>query len=286
LSNTSPVRISTKAGRLVWVEVSLPKLLYGHNGRVLQNQAELDSALAKLCDHLGTICDVPEITTWQVWRVDIAWNFDMKAAPLICSHAALHLPGIHRGATLHSDQEGVSWRGVKSRFMVKLYDKCREMHIPGSVLRAEISLRGKELVPRLNAGAIQVYDAIYRVYRDIMVNVPPIQRPAEAANWMDALGQEPPEIRQRILARLAHKPKGTVRRYRRQIEAAAANLPETFSWANILPANNPPPAVNCEPRNGRRSRPCILKLTGVTLKNPQAQKAPPQHDLMPSGMGS
>ena len=144
------------------------------------------------------------------------------------------------------------WSSAKSRFMVKLYDKPREMHIPGSILRGEISLRGHQLNRHLDAGEFKNFDALYRVYRSIMVSIPIIQKPNKAANWQEALGAESQETRQRVLARLAHKPKGTFRRYRRRVEAAAAKLPESFSWANILPDENPPPPVNCEPRNQRR----------------------------------
>ncbi len=248
LSNTSPVRVGVKAIRLVWAEVSLPKLLFGHNGRLLETQAQLDAALARLHDDLNGFAEVPEIAAWQVWRVDIAWNFDLIAAPIVLAHAALRVPGIHRGADLFDGGQGVSWHDAKSRFMVKLYDKALEMHVPGSILRAEISLRGRQLARRLDAGEFQNHGALYQVYRIIITSLPVLQKSTTSANWQAALGAEPVEIRQRFLARLAHKPKGTFRRYRRMVEAAAAKLPESFSWANILPAGTPPPAVNCEPR--------------------------------------
>jgi len=252
LSNGSPVWVIIKEARLVWAEVSLPKLLHGHNGRVLENQKQLDAALAKFHELLNGIAEASEIAAWDVCRTDIAWNFNKVAPPLIFAHGALRMPGIHCGATSHADGEGVSWIGAKSRFKVMLYDKARQMHVPGSVLRAEISLRGQRITHFLGTGGFQNFSAIYRAFRTVMALLPPIQTPTKAANWQDALGAEPPEVRQRVLARLAHKPKGTLRRYRRRIEAAAAKLPENFSWADILPAENPPPPVNCEPSNRRR----------------------------------
>jgi hypothetical protein len=252
LSNTSRVRGSVKAMRLTWAEVSLPKLLFGHNGRVLENQAQLDAALAKLREELNSIADVPEIAKWQICRADLAWNFDLQAESLILAHAALRVPGIQRGAALFDGGQGVSWRDARSHFMVKLYDKARQMHVPGSILRGEISLRGQKLNRHLDTGKFQDYNALYQVYHNIMASIPPIQKPSKATNWQDALGAEPLEIRQRFLARLAHKPKATFRLYRRKVEAAAAKLPESFSWANILPAECPPPPVNVESRNRRR----------------------------------
>ena len=228
-------------------ECSLPKLLHGHNGQVLENQKQLDEALTRMREALNRTAEVPEIAEWRVWRADIAWNYNLKAAPLVFAHAALRLPGIQRGATLYPDGEGVSWRGAKSRFMVTFYDKAKKMRVPGSILRVEISLKGEQLDRRLQGDWWNFKD-LYRTYRSIMASIPPIPMPTRAANWQDALGAETPETRQRILARLAHKPKGTFRRYRRMVEAAAAKPPEGFSWGKILPVDGPPPPVNVEPQ--------------------------------------
>lgn len=237
-------------------ECSLPKLLFGHNGRLLESQDQLDAALAKLRVVLGSVADVPAISEWEPWRVDIVWNFDRLARPLILAHAALRVPGIQHGATLFGGGDGVSWRGAKSNFMVTLYDKARQMRVPGSVLRAEVSLRRDHLARRLHGGDWHDFAALWRTYRNIMTGFPAVEGTAEARGWQEAIAAEPPEVRQRVLARLAHKPQGTFRRYRRRIEAAAAQLCETFSWAHILPVDGPPPPVNVQPprlNQGRRT---------------------------------
>jgi len=233
-------------------ECSLPRLLYGHNGRTLADQGQLDAGLVKLHDVLISVADVPSEADWSPWRLDLAWNFDLQARPLILAHAALCVPGIQSEGTLHPGCYGVSWRGAKSRFMVTLYDKARQMHVPGSILRAEISLRGRQLARRLDGRDWRDFSALYRTYRGVMAGIAPIQNPTAAAGWPEAVGQESPETRRRILARLAHKPSATFRRYRRKTEAAAAQLSETFSWANILSVDGPPPGVAVEPANQSR----------------------------------
>jgi hypothetical protein len=249
---TPGVRVWTDSSgtTLEMVECSLPKVLFGHNGKVLETQSQLDAALGKLHGILTEAADMPDVAMWDPWRVDLAWNFDLPARSLVLAHAALRVPGIQSGGTLHAGCHGVSWRGAKSRFMVTLYDKARKMRVPGSVLRVEISLRGGQLARRLK-GDWRNFDDLYQAYRAIMGAIAPIPKPTTAANWPEAVGAEPLEIRQRILARLAHKPSGTFRRYRRMTEAAGAKLPESFSWTNVLPVNNPPPPVNCEARNQR-----------------------------------
>jgi hypothetical protein len=232
------------------VECSLPKLLFGHNGKVLETQSQLAAALGKLDGILSQIAEVPGVEEWNPRRLDLVWNFDLPVRSLVLAHAALRVPGIQSGATLFPDGQGVSWLGAKSHFKVMLYDKARKMRVPGSVLRVEISLRGGQLARRIK-GDWRNFDDLYRAYRAIMVSIAPITKPTAAANWPEAVGAEPLQIRERILARLAHKPSGTFRRYRRRIEAAAAKLPESFSWENVLPVSNPPPPVNVEPKRRR-----------------------------------
>jgi len=63
-------------------------------------------------------------------------------------------------------------------------------------------------------------------------------RIAGAADWQEAVGFEPRETRTRILAKLPHNPVRTFREYRRRVDATAAQLPITFSWATQLPPHS------------------------------------------------
>lgn len=229
--------------RLVKIEASLPKLLFGGNGRLLTNQEEIDASLDKCAGILSSIALVPDVAEWDARRVDMVWNFDCPALPLIIAHAPLRVPGILHGATLHNGEQGVSWRGGKSRKMITLYDKARQMRISGSVLRAEVSLRSHQVQRYLPGDNWRLFVPLYCVYRGLLTSIPPIQS-MKAFTFPQAIGPESPEVRARILARLAHKPPRTFRRYRQQIEAAAGHLEQSFSWAGILPENGPPAGVH------------------------------------------
>jgi hypothetical protein len=236
-------------------EFSLPKLLFGNNGRLLTSQREIDDSLDKCAGILSTIARmIPDVAEWNVRRVDMAWNFDRPALPLIMAHAPLRVPGILHGATLHNGEEGVSWRGGKSHKMITLYDKARQMHVPGSVLRVEVSLRAKQILRYLPDESWHSFESLYRTYRSLLVTIPPIQAPTKAASFQEAIGLESSATRARILGRLAHKPVRTFRRYRQQIEAVAAQLERTFSWAEILPEHAPPTAVHVMPRRKGSNR--------------------------------
>jgi len=249
-------KVTLRRGVKVWAgptgeslekaEFSMPTLLRGHNGYVLEDQDEIDSALEKGAATLAAISRPGSINDCQAWRVDIAWNFDFKAAPLILAHASLRLPQVRRGATVYDGGQGVSWRGARSRFVVRLYDKCRQMRVHGSVLRAEISLQGEQLKRRLPGRDWHNFDRLWQVFRIVLVAIPAIPRPTIARNWAEAVGKEPVEIRRRIMARLAHKPPRTFRRYNQQVEAAAANLEQSFCWADLLANDVPPPPVHIQ----------------------------------------
>lgn len=242
------LRLADCGTRLRSAEASLPRLLFGHNGRLIETQGQLDAALTKFGELLDPVVVVPSMREWQPWRLDLVWNFDHPARPLVLAHAALRVPRIRAGATLFAGGQGVSWCSEKKRLMVKLYDKSRKMRVRGSILRAEISLRGAQLYRRCRQQDWCNFNVLYGIYRGIMASLPPIQKLTEANNWQEALGPEPPEIRQRVMARLSHKPARTFSRWQRRVEAAAAELPEDFSWENVLPPEGPPPAINVQPR--------------------------------------
>lgn len=234
-------------GKLVNAEFSAPTLLYGHNGAVLATQGQLDAALQFCVELLRKLGEIPSLSQWNVRRVDIAWNFAIRAEPVIIAHAGVRVLGFSKDPTLHHGGEGVTWRRAKSHKVITLYDKGRQMRVDASVLRAEISLRSDQIVRHLTGDEWRDFDALYRVYRSILTMIPPIEGIVRVKNFQEAIGLEPLATRNRILSRLAHKPRRTLRRYRRQIEAAGARQERRFSWAELLPENGPPAPVNVTP---------------------------------------
>src|SRR5205807_5798030 len=166
-------------------EFSLPKLLFGHNGRLLTSQSDIDAALALVSHRLKEIAVVPDLADWNPRRVDLVWNFDLAALPLIMAHAALRVPGIQSGATLHNGGQGVSWRGGKSHKMITLYDKARQMHVPGSALRGEVSLRAEQLLRYLPGESWHSFKLLYRTYRSLLATIPSIHTPTKAASFQE-----------------------------------------------------------------------------------------------------
>ncbi len=236
---------------------SLAGVLFGHNGRLIVSQGEYDAALAKLRDTLAAVATVPPFSEWKLWRLDIACNFDLRARPLIMAHEFVRVPGIRKAPTLFDDGHGLSYCGSGSRFVVKFYDKARKMRVrDSSVLRSEVSLCGKHLRRHLPGCEWLKLNALYRVFREIMVGIPPIPKPKPAKKWPEALAVFSREVRIQFLACLEpYTSKRTFRRNRARVEAAArSSTLETFSWASLLPPDVPPPAVHVYPKNRNPSQ--------------------------------
>ena len=245
------VRTDGAGGNIRWAEASLPRLLFGHNGRVLAEQTQINEALNKLRDELSIFALVPPVSQLQAGRVDIAWNFPVLARPLIMAHGYLRVPTIRRGPTRFPDDTGISWRGAGSQMVLTMYDKSKQMHVPGSVLRVELSLRNQRLRERFAGIRWQCLDRLWEVFREVLSGIPPIQTVRQARNWIEAVAPECPEVRGRILSRLEPKSERTRRRYAQRLEVAAARIDCPFCWAEFLPIGAPPSPVQVEPRGSK-----------------------------------
>ena len=58
------VRIADDRTKLWAAEASLPRVLFGHNGGVIETQAQQDAALAKFSEILAPYVDVPDVNEW------------------------------------------------------------------------------------------------------------------------------------------------------------------------------------------------------------------------------
>lgn len=266
-----PCRTRLPAGRAFWItphirvrtdrtgdvilglHCSLPNLLFGHNGQVLENQEALTTSLITLRSAVADYVELPKTEELRASRVDLAWNFNLDARPIILAHAYLRVPRIRAAATRHGDGDGISWRGKQSRYALKLYNKSREMRVPGNTLRAEITLRSPRLGEELPRNTWSQWRSCWGVFQRLMRSVPPVSGHERVRNWTEAVALEPPDIRNRVLSRMAtHVSPRTLRRYAQQLESAAALLGTgPFCWRELLTGDMPPNPVNVSPRAQR-----------------------------------
>lgn len=147
-------------------EAELPKLLWGHNGRLLANQAELDESVAQF---RAILSQKVEFTSWQLVFVDLVWQFQTQPADVILAHQWLRFPSVRKLPSLLCGGKEISWRGM--RLTLKFYEKAE------GVLRVELRLAGAQLRKRIDADAPLNFSELYNVFRAEVLKLPPIQLP-------------------------------------------------------------------------------------------------------------
>ena len=151
------LRISGHQSHLTRVEVSLPKILWGHNAKLIKTGEAFTSALGWLNYILRSILDplppnvglIPDSMAstpdCHYTRIDLPWHFPADSGVFIALSNARHgkirsLPSLIKGQTVH----------LQGSFLeILVYDKIREMgrmkDFPYVVYRAEFRLKGKAL---------------------------------------------------------------------------------------------------------------------------------------------
>ena len=226
-------------------EAELPKLLWGHNGRLVASQAELDASVARLREILSQIV---KFESWQLVFVDLVWQFQTRTADVILAHQWLRFPGVRNLPTLHCGGKEISWRGA--RLGLKFYRKAE------GILRVELRLAGAQLRKRIDADAPLNFAGLYQVFRAEVLKLSSIQLPAARKHsTAEIIAALPVEFQNgAILTYQQGRTARAVSGFKRDVSAARL---KKVGWnlAALLPAENPPPAVNCEPRNRRKNRP-------------------------------
>lgn len=136
----SDLRIGGQEGYASWLEVSLPKLLYGSNGKLLR-ASEVATAYDCLLDTAGSIVENPSFS--KMTRVDLAHHFQGYAWEMIPSLRGLtHRRVRRKGVEFFGSS--LEWPGKDIR--IRLYDKRLEVEKQhGNLMRLEFQVRGKAL---------------------------------------------------------------------------------------------------------------------------------------------
>lgn len=229
------------------VECSLPRLLWGHNGRLIASQDELTAAWQRLFTVTTSFADVSPLADWQPERLDLVWQLAVPdAGAVIDTLSGLRYPGI-RSPAIHQAGRCVTWRGAGSRFMVQAYHKSAKARQPGEVLRVEVRLRGSEL-RRLHGRDWRDFSALYGAYRELVTGLPDVSLPDGKCGWPEAIGRVvPAEFHEAVLAYIGQSPR-TEREARRRMRLARASGGQTRRLTDLFPANTPPPPVTVESR--------------------------------------
>jgi hypothetical protein len=224
-------------------EAELPKLIWGHNGRLLGNQAELDESIARFRRVLSRQV---EFKSWQWVLVDLCWQFQTRAAAVILAHEWLRFPGVRSLPSVHCGGKEISWRG--GRRSLKMYDKARQFGLTTGVLRVELRLAGGQLRQQIDENAPLNFTRLWGLFRRELLALPPVELPeARRHSFADVVAALPPAARS--VALLTYQQGRTVRavsQFKRDVSnACLMRIP--WNWRDQLPVEVPPLPVNVEP---------------------------------------
>lgn len=226
-------------------EAELPKLLWGHNGRLITSQGELDASLELLRSSLQKYV---EFSSWQFVRVDLCWQFNTDAKAVILAHQWTCLPGIRKRPTVFDGGKQISWRGGRSRVVLKMYQKSSSSTGESkTVLRVELTLAGAGLRCRINPIVPLRFDALWKAFRDELIKLPaprvPERRKHSFAEIIAALA---PECRKMaLLVYRAGRTAQSVSNFEKHVGMACLQQ-IVWNWETELPADHPPTAVHVD----------------------------------------
>ena len=232
-----------------WIEVSLPRLLFGHNGSLITSQEHIDQAMRALSGLLRQIGT--QLTALRYFtRVDLVWQFSGDPAAFIAAHRSCKHRSIRKEAGSFNNNS-LFWQGSDMR--VSMYDKALEQTgQKGDVVRVEVQLRGKRLKRELrddeysNVTGLDFYDC-YQAYRRILLGFNPPSLPkigsvaellalAERHDWT-ADGVTPFDLWAR------GKSAKQITRVRKQMAALRPEVHD-IDWEALLPVQPLPPVIN------------------------------------------
>ncbi|MCG3777124.1 MAG: hypothetical protein JW395_4000 [Nitrospira sp.] len=250
------MRVGGSRSTATWLEVSLPRLLHGHNGRLIANQKELDDALAKLNNLVGQVC-LPAINKAEdkFTRVDLVLQFRDNPAAFKAAHRNCRHSWIRREAGEY-DGESIYWKGAD--MTVRIYDKQLEQRgQPGNIVRVEVELRREALKkaffgmrdsPEFEWRELTSlsFGRCYEVYREIMCGFRParLRRMSSMAEFLAMADQAGwkwegvPAFDLWRIDKCAHH----VRRVRKEMARLRPHI-HHIDWEVLLPEDEFPPLV-------------------------------------------
>jgi len=224
-----------------FLEVSLPRLLFGNNGIMIRTQEQLDDAVRKAIGLAEAVSEpMLDGLNPRCTRLDLVAQYLVEPSDMMLAHRETNHPRI-RGRKSHYFGESLHFVGKERH--CRIYDKVKEMQgKPGHVTRVEWQLRGnalrhdirRDFVAFLNLNIEDCYDA----YRRLCLEFEPKSLPACSdlydllANGVrngDTLGGVPV-----LDAWSRGKHPKTIRRVRREIAKRRAKVFKV-DWRKLLP---------------------------------------------------
>lgn len=177
-------------------EVSLPKVIFPNNGKLISSQEDLDRAIKNVWELLGQHAEISS-EKGRFTRVDLCWQFAICPQLFILAHRHSNHPLFRGNVNLWRDKyriTGIEFKSksAKSLSKIKIYDKTdRKVSRTRKVTRVEIQLQARALRQHLNGGREVTHldiNRAYDCYRKILLGFDPAKTsPVPATAKLQAL---------------------------------------------------------------------------------------------------
>jgi hypothetical protein len=240
------IRLWRKGENEFRAAAELPKLLHGHNGRLIANQAELDLALAEF---LATLRTHVAFTAYTVTRLDICWQIAAPARDVILALQWARHPATRRTPTLMPDGAQCVYGSDRSSWHLVLYEKA------AGILRMELRLTGRPLRQAVDVSKPLEFGKLWRVLQAALAPLTPIRLPEENRHsFACCVAKLPPDHRADSLAN--YRTGRTPRAYASFAAEVAENAIRGtgFRLANLVGSDGSPPAAVHAPAPNPRGK--------------------------------
>lgn len=257
------VRVFGQRGVIRKGEVELPKLLYGHNGRLLAAQSDVDLALSRLKAVLKTIAtpygegsgffpgDRLGDPHAHYTRLDVVWQFDIDPAFVFLALKDAKHPEINK-RTARYEGETILFPGTN--LQISAYDKKAKMKSKQTqnAVRIEVRYEDEKLRQHFCPEGRKKYldfEAAYNIYRTALLGFGFVAtpNPAEKGGLQDYLAWVASHIPDHDAVGVYCAMKQLTPRKARELRKdVGKRVPSMigFSWESLLPAHQIPPVVN------------------------------------------
>lgn len=266
------IRVRSEGDMIKSVEVNLSRLLHGHHGGLIKNDAEVAEAWRRLEAALDEISFVPSpVPRWTPYRIDVGWNFESEFAAFTAPLMSAKHPWVRRTPFL-IDRTTLWWKGCSRGFQLRVYDKSKMMRCRDrNVVRVELQYGRDQIVKTLGADytfARPTWDLGAQLLRNGLHVMPTHAVYAGALGIAELLAildlhNTHPLGERTFDAWARHHSRATVYRTRRKMDAFAMTC-SGFNWRSWVPETSWPPAVEL-----------ISSSPAVVIALPQPVLVPP-----------
>lgn len=243
---------------LAWVEVSLPKVLFDNNGKLLSSQSDIRNAFRRVDGILNSFSTSGR--SGRIFRrVDLVWQFSGEPVLYANAHRNCFHPMIRKPVVDYGNN-GLAWKG--SQVTIRMYDKLLEQtKKTGDVVRVEVQLRGKKLRQVLaNDAPVAKLDFVtcYIRYKSIVQKFQPQSVP-DVRDPIDLLAYAQTEHGVNLWHhwKAHYKNPQSRNRVRREYLARKLRYSE-IDWDDVLPARRPLWKAETDLKNGSTYKIAII----------------------------